>query len=80
MVSNRVSTEALATGKMIPWGAEVHQQWYRRSGSNQTTILILVRMTRVSGITFFRYARDQNVGKPNTKKMLGAFEKPKEPK
>ena len=70
MVSNRASTEALATGQMIPSGTEIHQQWYRPSGSNQTMILILVRTTRVSGITFFRYARDQKVGKPNTKNVM----------
>ena len=69
MVSNRASTEALATWQMIPSGTGVHQQWYRPSCSNQTMILVLVRTTCVSGNTFFRYARNQNVRKPKTKNV-----------
>ena len=70
MLSNRASTEVLATEKIIPSGTEVHQQWYRPCGSNQTIILMLVRTTRVSGITFFKYARDQKVKSIKTKKDL----------
>ena len=73
MVSNRASTEALATEQMIPSGTEVHQQWYRPSGSNQTMILILVRTTRVSGITFFRYARINFVTKACNLKLIYDF-------